>query len=505
MAFTQISTTNIQPNTVVEYATYSSFTTALAPKVSSVNVANSAFSILDDAAVNTGGGYIVVTGQNFADGATVLIDATQATAVTRISIGELRVQVPAKSAATYNLYVVNPDGGTGIRVNGITYSANPSWVTSSPLTGQEAIVAFAVSLSATGATSYALTAGSTIPTGTTLLANGYFYGAVTISTETTYSFTVRASDAELQESDKTFQITITPSSKLFTWGRQSAGTLGDNIATNSSKSSPGQVGSGTTWAEVEVNRYDGQHSLALKRDGTLWTWGSNFRGQLGLNLPGANYKSSPTQIGSSTDWASISAGRESSGAIKTTGTLWLWGNQSYGAMAGAGPGGGNASSPTQIGSLTNWSKLAKGDTTAMAIKTDGTLWAWGQNTDGHLGINSVSNNVDSPVQVGAGTTWSEVSVGQKCVMAIKTDGTLWAWGLNDYGQLGLGNIINRSSPTQVGAGTTWMKVTSGHGTGAAIKTDGTLWTWGRNDRGQLGLNLNSGIYTSSPSQVGSST
>jgi hypothetical protein len=109
MPFTQITNTNVTPNTFVDYATYSTFAGSLAPKVATVNVANSAFSVLDDTAVNVGGGYIVVTGENFANGATVLVDTTQASAVTRVSSTELRVQVPAKSAATYNLYVVNPD------------------------------------------------------------------------------------------------------------------------------------------------------------------------------------------------------------------------------------------------------------------------------------------------------------------------------------------------------------------------------------------------------------
>ncbi len=208
MPFTQINTTNIQPNTVVDFATYSTLSGSLAPKITTVNVANSAFSVLDDTAVNIGGGYIVVTGENFATDATVLVDTTQASAVTRVSSTQLRVQLPAKSAATYNLYVVNPDGGTGIRVNGVTYSSNPNWVTSSPLSNQVSGVAFNVTLSATGATSYAVAAGSTLPTGTTLAANGYFYGTVTVGLQTTYSFDVVATDAENQDASKTFQVTV---------------------------------------------------------------------------------------------------------------------------------------------------------------------------------------------------------------------------------------------------------------------------------------------------------
>jgi hypothetical protein len=185
---------------------------------------------LDDTAVNVGGGYIVVTGAEFQSGATVLIDTTPASAVTYVNSTTLQVQVPTKSASSYNLYVVNPDGGVGIKVSGITYSSEPTWVTASPLANQAANTAFGVSLSASGATSYSVAAGSTLPAGTTLAANGYFSGTVSIGAETTYSFSVVATDAELQDSSKTFQVTVTvvPSYQIWTWGYNAFGALGQN-------------------------------------------------------------------------------------------------------------------------------------------------------------------------------------------------------------------------------------------------------------------------------------
>ena len=213
-----IRTEDLSSNTTAAFATSASvaeFATSLAPKVTTVNVANSSFAVLDDTAVNVGGGYIVITGANFAEGAIVLIDTTPASSVARISSTTLRVQVPAKPAASYNLFVVNPDGGTGIRVNGITYSGTPTWVTGSPLAEQVKDTAFTINLNATSATSYALAAGSSLPAGTTLLANGYFYGTVTVETATTYSFDVVATDAENQDSSKTFSVTVSVSEPYF--------------------------------------------------------------------------------------------------------------------------------------------------------------------------------------------------------------------------------------------------------------------------------------------------
>jgi alpha-tubulin suppressor-like RCC1 family protein len=501
MAFTQISSTNIQPNTVVDYATYSTFTTSLAPKIASVNVANSAFTVLDDTAVNVGGGYIVVTGENFATNVTVLVDTTQASAVTRVSSTQLRVQVPSKSAATYNLYVVNPDGGTGIRVNGVTYSSDPTWVTTSPLSSQVSAIAFNLTFNATSATSYAVAAGSTLPTGTSLLANGYFSGTITNAVETTYSFSVVATDAENQDSSKTFQVTVAmPAVRLYSWGRNTGGSLGLGIGAMAagSRSSPVQVGTDTNWDMISVREYS---VAAIKNNGTLWAWGGyNNYGQLGQN--DRILRSSPTQIGSNTNWSKVAAATGVTFAIKTNGTLWSWGN---GYQGETGQGDTVArSSPTQVGSGTDWSEVSADSTTAMATKTNGTLYMWGQNTSGNLGLNGDSAYKSSPVQV-AGTTWSKIFAGGYITLATKTDGTLWLWGGGYYGALGFNNLNDKSSPTQLGTDTNWSQITNGLGATLAIKTNGTLWAWGRNNKGQLGLNT---VYTSnrsSPVQVGSGT
>jgi hypothetical protein len=176
------------------------------PKITTVNVANSTYAVLDDTAVNVGGGYLVITGSGFASGCQVIIDDTNATSTTFVNTSTLRAQVPAKTAATYNLYVANPDGGTALKVNGLTYSGIPTWVTASTLANVISNTAFTGSLSATGATSYANT--TALPTGFNLVtANGYYFGNISVGSATTYSFTIEARDAELQDSPRTFSLT----------------------------------------------------------------------------------------------------------------------------------------------------------------------------------------------------------------------------------------------------------------------------------------------------------
>jgi hypothetical protein len=184
------------------------FAGSLEPKILYANVASNTYTILDDTAVNVGGGYIVITGSEFQSGATVLIDTDSAPAVSYINSTTLRAQVPAKSAASYNLYVVNPDGGIGIKPAGITYSGSPTWVTTSPLNGVAANSNFSGNFSATGASSYANT--TILPAGFNLLSNGYYYGNISTVSAVTYNFTIRATDNELQDSDKDFSLTAAP-------------------------------------------------------------------------------------------------------------------------------------------------------------------------------------------------------------------------------------------------------------------------------------------------------
>jgi alpha-tubulin suppressor-like RCC1 family protein len=187
------------------------------------------------------------------------------------------------------------------------------------------------------------------------------------------------------------------------------------------------------------------------------------------------------------------------------GVLYAWGSNTDGEL-----GTGNTtyySSPKQVGALSTWSLVAVGgngsqEYFSISTTSNGTLFAWGNNKYGQLGLGNTTY-YSSPKQIGALANWSTVSAGNYFCLAVKTDGTLWSWGLNGNGQLGLGNNTNYSSPKQVGSLTAWLSVASGYNHSAALKTDGTLWVWGNATRGALGLG-NTTNY-SSPKQVGSLT
>ena len=198
----------------------------------------------------------------------------------------------------------------------------------------------------------------------------------------------------------------------------------------------------------------------------LWSFGRNYFGQLGLG--NTTNVASPTQVGALTTWLNIAAGYHSL-STKTDNTLWAWGRNGDGQLGLGNSGSGtNRSSPVQVGALTTWSSVYAGSYSSLAIKTNGTLWSWGQNSYGRLGLGNTTD-YSSPKQVGALTTWASISAGSGYwTAAIKTDGTLWSWGSNSYGRLGLGDTNNRSSPVQVGSLTNWLTVAAGAYHSAAI-------------------------------------
>ena len=269
---------------------------------------------------------------------------------------------------------------------------------------------------------------------------------------------------------------------LWVWGLGSNGQLGQNNLT--SYSSPVQI-PGTTWTgKLSNGEYS---MAAVKTDGTLWVWGANTHGVLGQNeSPSGPWwslthprKSSPVQIPGTT-WSDVRSDSSRMIGLKTDGTLWAWGYNSLGALGqNQAPGQlDSVSSPIQIPGTT-WSKLQDPGLNGgwfSAIKTDGTLWGWGSGTTGELGNNASHPGAyfSSPVQI-PGTTWDEIlSNANYSQFATKTDGTLWAWGNNESGTLaqndqGSGGSTSRSSPVQIPG--TWDIISSaGHRYGNSIIT-----------------------------------
>ena len=297
-----------------------------------------------------------------------------------------------------------------------------------------------------------------------------------------------------------FAVGLQSNGSAFTWGNTAEGALGNNIDTGIGLPYPQLTIPNVSF--VNAGRFN---TRIIKTTGALFAFGQNSYGALGLGDTAG--RSSPVQVGALTNWSKVSQ-LNSFGAlaIKTDGTLWSWGQNNAGQL-GLG-NTTNYSSPKAIGSDTDWATLhnyGRGGRMAAAIKTNGTLWTWGQGgypNEGALGHNNTTN-YSSPKQI-PGANWAKIAVAYRGgFTAVKTDGTLWTWGGNSFGQLGLNDVVRRSSPTQVGSLTNWLRPIGGYYHQACIKTDGTIWTWGRNNYGQLGQNNTTN--RSSPVQVGALT
>ncbi len=200
---------------------------------------------------------------------------------------------------------------------------------------------------------------------------------------------------------------------------------------------------------------------------------------------------------SATPNVSLASGYYHSLLVSTDGTLWAWGrNDKY--QLGLGNTTQTKSSPTQVGSATNWKSVAAGWYHSMGVRSDGTLWAWGLNERGQLGLgDNVTRN--SPTRVGTATNWTAVSTGQDHSLGLSSDRTLWAWGYNLDGQLGLGDNVTRNIPTRVGNWTDWVAIAAGDTHSLGVRANGTLWVWGSNSNYELGLNHQA--YMKNPTQV----
>ena len=274
---------------------------------------------------------------------------------------------------------------------------------------------------------------------------------------------------------------------LWSWGYNGEGQLGTNDTRTRSTPVTIFLG-GTNWKSIACGRL---HTIAIKTDGTLWSWGYNFYGNLGDNT--RTYRSTPvTTLLGGTNWKSIASQRYHTVALKTDGTLWSWGYNQFGQL-GNFSSGSTASRSTPVTTLlggNNWKSIASGYAYTVALKTDGTLWTWGENFNGQLGVNDTTTRSTPVTTLLGGTNWKSIASGYGHILAIKTDGTLWCWGLNGYGNLGVNDTTYRSTPvTTLLGGTNWKSISCGDKRHIiALKTDGTLWSWGDNFYGQLGTN-----------------
>jgi alpha-tubulin suppressor-like RCC1 family protein len=262
------------------------------------------------------------------------------------------------------------------------------------------------------------------------------------------------------------------------WGYNFANQLGDGTTTD--RSTPVNV-SGLFTGVVEVEG-GGYHSLALKSDGTVWAWGDNLYGQLG---DGTNAeRKTPVKVSGLTDVVDVDAGFEHNLAVKSDGTVWAWGGNLKGQL-GDGTYTESNNTPVKVGDLTDVVAVSGSWYHSLALKSDGTVWAWGDNVYGQLG-DGTDLDRNTPVEVSGLTGVADVEAGGYRSLALKSDGTVWAWGNNWRGQLGDGTNTDRNTPVEVSGLTGVADVEAGGDHSLALKSDGTVWAWGVNEYGQLG-------------------
>jgi alpha-tubulin suppressor-like RCC1 family protein len=270
---------------------------------------------------------------------------------------------------------------------------------------------------------------------------------------------------------------------LWMWGCNNCGQVGDGTATT--RSSPvREFYSATNWCSIGMG---GNHSHAIKTDGSLWSWGRNYYGSLGIGIGTSGSCCSPVrEFCSATNWSRVSGGTIFSVALKTDGTVWGWGRNNAGQV-GDGFTSTRCSPVQEKCSATNWCQISAGCVNAAALKTDGTLWSWGCGGSGAIGDGFATNRCSAIQEFCSATNWCAVSAaGTTGSAALKTDGSLWAWGLNSSGRLGVGNTTASCSPVrELCNATNWCKLDSGQHSMGAVKTDGSLWAWGANYYGML--------------------
>jgi alpha-tubulin suppressor-like RCC1 family protein len=220
------------------------------------------------------------------------------------------------------------------------------------------------------------------------------------------------------------------------------------------------VGEFTDWCQISAGCL---HSVAIRTNGTAWAWGRNNCGQLGDNTT-VNKSSPVSVVGGFCDWRQVSAGRNHSIGLRTNGTAWAWGG------GGAGQLGDNTavakSSPVSVaGGFTDWCQISAGGYFSLGVRQNGTAWAWGRNCSGQLGDNTTVTKSAPVSVVGGFTNWCQISAGFYNSLAVRQNGTAWAWGCNNCGQLGdnfSGAYRSKSSPVSVVGGfTDWSKVSAG--------------------------------------------
>ncbi len=289
-------------------------------------------------------------------------------------------------------------------------------------------------------------------------------------------------------------IALRSDSTLWGWGNNGNYELGYNSF--ASVDTPVQIAPSEKWIYVAMGSF---HTMAIASDSTLWGWGFDLVGSLGKGV--FDTSSLPVQVNIS-HWRMVSCGMANTVAIRNDGTLWATGYNFY-RQLGTGDTS-SISSFRQIGTDNDWKIVSAGGLHTLAIKKNGTLWGWGFNAVGQLGNGTTVASL-VPTQIGTDTNWVAISGGFEFSLGLKSDGTAWSWGYNGNSQLGTGagTLVEDSLPRQISGLNNTASIVAGSAFGFAIKKDGTLWGWGFNYYGSLGMPAVMSVDT--PTQVDSAT
>ncbi|MDH5217756.1 MAG: hypothetical protein OEX19_08670, partial [Gammaproteobacteria bacterium] len=294
-------------------------------------------------------------------------------------------------------------------------------------------------------------------------------------------------DWSLLDTNRNHTCAIDSEKFLWCWGRNNYGQLGSGESgALTSKNVPELVDNLRNWTQISTGDV---HSCGIDELKQLFCWGRNQSGQLGIGQNETQVFSTPMIVDESSTWETVSTGGDYTCGIKTDGSLWCWGDN-YNGQLGNGNSGEILYTPQKIGEATNWMSIALSMEHSCGIQNDKSLWCWGSNFYGEIGDNSDSGNVRIPTQINpTELDWLSVNTGDNNTCAVKTDNSMWCWGENHLGQLGNNDhtFTTQSIPVEVTSNNDWKYISVGSVQACGIKLDNTLWCWGDNLNGELGF------------------
>ncbi|RID81832.1 hypothetical protein D1953_19785 [Peribacillus asahii] len=292
-----------------------------------------------------------------------------------------------------------------------------------------------------------------------------------------------------------FSLALKKDGTVWMWGNPLASVYGP-------RSTPYQIKSLKNVVDIAAGE---EHMIALKKDGTVWVWGNNSYGQGGIGKTSPATITNPVKVTKLSKVTEIAGGRYHTLAVKSDGTIWTWGNNERNQIGDGKTGSSlmkNVLVPYQVKLLTKVKSVSGGTYYSLAVKSDGTVWSWGFNDASQLGIVKTSAYQNKPAKVlgedGEGylNQIKQADGGYRHTLAVANDGSLYTWGENTYGKLGIGTETsiydvwsdgaNSAVPAKVSL-TKVIQAEAGSEHTVAITADGTIWTWGFNDYGQLGV------------------